>query len=401
MSLLIDKKLLSNEQKTEIAEKLNISNITLYNVFAGKVSVPLSFGIKLHKPKLEEQESMSCNIELRYEQQEIFNKIMEILPRARTAILSLPPSFGKTILAIAAAAKFGRKTLIIVHRGIIADQWKKTIDKYCPAAGAQIIKSAKEFAGAAAGNSMFYICGPRLICARMDFIKFLIVDEVHLIVTKSSCFEYIYPDYSLALSATPYRNDDLGLLINIYFGNEYVSLFTKREHVVHKIPYRVQYEMRYIEGNGKKKVDWNYILKQQCECAARNKMIVDIIEKNSDKNFIVLCKRKQQILLLYNIIRERNMNVYTFYGNDKIYENNARILLTTVSKCGVGFDDPRLNAMILAADVENYFIQYLGRVFRSEETRPIIYDIVDTNFVLEKHWKTRREIYKKYGGEIV
>jgi superfamily II DNA or RNA helicase len=95
------------------------------------------------------------------------------------------------------------------------------------------------------------------------------------------------------------------------------------------------------------------------------------------------------------------MNVYTFYGNDKIYENNARILLTTVSKCGVGFDDPRLNAMILAADVENYFIQYLGRVFRSEETRPIIYDIVDTNFVLEKHWKTRREIYKKYGGEIV
>ena len=37
----------------------------------------------------------------------------------------------------------------------------------------------------------------------------------------------------------------------------------------------------------------------------------------------------------------------------------------------------KLDALILASDLEEYFIQYLGRVMRREDVEPYIFDIVD------------------------
>ena len=75
-------------------------------------------------------------------------------------------------------------------------------------------------------------------------------------------------------------------------------------------------------------------------------------------------------------------------------------MIGTVSKVGVGFDHPRLDTLLLAADVEEYFIQYLGRVFRRQDTVPIIFDIVDKNPIIEKHYKTRKEVFIEHGGKI-
>ena len=74
--------------------------------------------------------------------------------------------------------------------------------------------------------------------------------------------------------------------------------------------------------------------------------------------------------------------------------------MATVQKAGVGFDHPRLNSLILASDVEEYFIQYLGRVMRTEKVEPFIFDLVDDNPILKKHYYTRRKIYLEHGGII-
>ena len=67
---------------------------------------------------------------------------------------------------------------------------------------------------------------------------------------------------------------------------------------------------------------------------------------------------------------------------------------------GTGFDHDKLNALLLASDVEEYFIQYLGRIFRTNEGYPLVFDIVDDHPVLRKHYFTRQATYIAHGGEI-
>ena len=53
------------------------------------------------------------------------------------------------------------------------------------------------------------------------------------------------------------------------------------------------------------------------------------------------------------------------------------------------------------SDVEEYFIQYLGRVFRREDVRPVIFDIVDNFNSLKRHYYTRKKVYEESGGTIL
>jgi hypothetical protein len=56
--------------------------------------------------------------------------------------------------------------------------------------------------------------------------------------------------------------------------------------------------------------------------------------------------------------------------------------------------------LILASDVEQYFVQYLGRVFRREDTEPVIIDLVDNYSLLYKHFQTRNSVYIEHGGIV-
>ena len=82
------------------------------------------------------------------------------------------------------------------------------------------------------------------------------------------------------------------------------------------------------------------------------------------------------------------------------YTQSSRILVGTTGKCSTGFDHPRLNTLLLASDVEAYYQQVLGRCMRTKEGIPIIFDLVDNNSILDKHWRTRRAIYLEHGGII-
>ena len=87
-----------------------------------------------------------------------------------------------------------------------------------------------------------------------------------------------------------------------------------------------------------------------------------------------------------------------FVGSKKTFDADSRILVVTCSKGGVGFDHSKLDMLIIAADVENLFIQYLGRVFRRDDTIPIVVDIKDKFYPFQRHLKTRMQTYLDTGG---
>jgi superfamily II DNA or RNA helicase len=148
------------------------------------------------------------------------------------------------------------------------------------------------------------------------------------------------------------------------------------------------------------KVDWGSVLESQCGNEGRNELVIKIVKYFKDRVFIVLCKRVNQAEYLERRLREDGEDVTSLIGKNQEYEQKSRILIGTVGKTGVGFDHPRLNALILASDVEQYFIQYLGRVFRTQEGEPLIFDLVDQFSLLEKHFKTRVAVYVEHGGIV-
>ncbi|ABF82138.1 hypothetical protein MIV108L [Invertebrate iridescent virus 3] len=88
-------------------------------------------------------------------------------------------------------------------------------------------------------------------------------------------------------------------------------------------------------------------------------------------------------------------------GKQQTYDPEARILIGTNSKIGTGFDHPKLDTLLAAADMVSYYIQFIGRIMRRKDVEPIIFDLVDSHPILRQHWIKRKKVYENHGGEII
>jgi len=129
-------------------------------------------------------------------------------------------------------------------------------------------------------------------------------------------------------------------------------------------------------------------------------MIVNIVRMFRERNFLILSKRVEQVKYLVNRLLEEGEDVTSLVGIKKHFDYSSRILVATIQKAGVGFDHPKLDSLIIASDVQEYFVQYLGRVFRVEDNVPIIFDLLDDFSVLKSHYYTRRKVYISHGGKM-
>ena len=94
--------------------------------------------------------------------------------------------------------------------------------------------------------------------------------------------------------------------------------------------------------------------------------------------------------------KNSDKKIDVLYGKKESYDTKCDILIAGMKKVGVGFNDPRLNLLILASersDIE----QYAGRI---RTLNYIIIDIVDKHQILENRWKKRKKWYIEHGGKI-
>ena len=128
-------------------------------------------------------------------------------------------------------------------------------------------------------------------------------------------------------------------------------------------------------------------------------MIINLLLQFKERRFLVLTKRIEQANILFNALKEIN-SVDIYIGTNTYYNSEKRILISTFSKSGVGFDNPILDALLVASDIgsEPAIIQFVGRCFRKDEVSPIIIDLCDRFGPLISHLKSREEIYKSIGG---
>lgn len=338
-------------------------------------------------------------LKLRPLQKEVKKKVIDFLNKNGTCWLSLYTGGGKTFISTNIATCIKLKTLVICHRVNLINQWKKSIETSCHDSIVQILSGVNNYDE----NADFYIINAMNVKKRgQGFFKqigFLIVDEVHVMGTEkmAEAFQYITPRYCLALSATPYRSDGLDSILHTFFSENKIIYEMHKEHTVFKVNtgFVPEYKLNY-DGT----TDWTSVIQSQCLNEKRNDLIINLVMFFKDRNFLILSKRIEQIDYIVSKLRSFGEDVTCFKGNKQTYNCESRILVATISKAGVGFDHPKMDALVLASDVEEYFMQYLGRVFRREDVHPIIFDLVDEFNSLKRHYYTRKHTYEKSGGTI-
>ncbi len=85
--------------------------------------------------------------------------------------------------------------------------------------------------------------------------------------------------------------------------------------------------------------------------------------------------------------------------------NGGRVVLATGRYIGEGFDDPRLDALILAMPIawKGTVVQYAGRLHRAHPGKheALIYDYVDAELpVLRRMFAKRLRAYRSLGYEL-
>lgn len=413
MSIRISLSNLTDEIKNKIDKDLTLTvsisksqgmiqtqHLNPYRVEHNTVFIPFSYGKHSgYEPMTHRKNTEKFVFKgvLRDEQKIVRNEAIEILNRTGSIILSTHVGFGKSILGVYFAYKIQMKTLIIVNRLTLMNQWKDVLKQFIENPKIYVMKPGETVDW---GMDFFIVNAiniPKF--GYMPEFGLVIVDEVHLIVSKilSTCFQYLTPSYLIGLSATPYRQDGLDILLDLYFGKEKIDRQLQRKHYVFKIDTGFT---PIIKKTAQNRIDWNDILTQQSQDEHRNDLIVEIISKALDDKFLVLCKRVEQIKILEEKLKSVGIHdIEALYGS-KQPTSEKRVLLGTPQKLGVGFDAKWLTCLIVASDLEAYFIQYMGRVFRRKDTIPKIYDLVDNNNILRKHYKTREQTYLKHGGII-
>ena len=366
------------------------------------IKLPFAYAkrvLKLERPKRDSFPILNLEFkgDLRDNQKIVKKEAVRYLSKTGSVLICAYPGFGKTCLSINIAIFIKFRVLIVVNKIILMEQWKNSLKKFAEGVRVELLKPKSKFK-----DSDFYIVNainvPKIDKKILKNIGTVIIDEAHLIVaeTLSKCLQHVFPRYLIGLTATPYRPDGLDVLLDLYFGNNKIVRELHRKHTVYTVETNFKPKVEYSKTG---RVNWGVVLDSQANSKLRNDLIIKIICKMFPKRtFLVLVKRISQGKYLYENLLNKGESVTALFGKNQTFDVKSRILIGTCSKVGVGFDHPNLNTLLLAADVEEYFVQYLGRVFRTRDVEPVIIDLIDKNKILSKHFSTRRNIYQKHGG---
>lgn len=344
--------------------------------------------------------TIETSFQLREYQCIVKKEVDEIMENFQSIILSLHCGWGKSYFAILYALQMGLQTVVNVYRVSHLEQWKQSIHTVNPSLRVQIVENKTIIQP---GMDFYLLLGENM--ANRPYKEFTgvgmyIIDECHMFCTPSmsKAFLRVQPKYCMALSATPFRSDQLDKILQIHFGYSIIRRKLYRPFNVYKLETKIKPETRETEQG---QLDWAHVITSQATHPDRNHTIVRLCQFFRNRTIMILTKRVEQHgTLLLQLLQDAGESVDMFAGSAKTYNTNTRILVATYSKAGVGFDNPKLDMLIVAGDVEEMFEQYLGRVFRRMDTVPIIIDMVDNFHVFEKHFQTRMLTYLQSGGLI-
>lgn len=338
---------------------------------------------------------------LRPHQNEAISRGVDAFQRVGGGVLSLDVGLGKTVCALALAAHLKRRTLIIVHKGFLADQWVERIGQFCPGATIGRIQQDKfEVEG-----QDFVIAMIQTLCVRpwpadaFKSIGMVIVDEAHHIAAQafSQSMFLMNPRYTLGLTATPERKDGLTRLLYWFMGPEFFKLQRREQEnvTVNRVPFTCETFLEAPPITNFGKLNFAEVVNVLTRLPARNALIKELVTKSPGAHILVLTDRREHAAWLKDNIEGSSLYIGGLKQEALDEAAKARVVIGTFSLAQEGLDIPTLDTVFLVtphSDVK----QAIGRIMRGA-SRPVIWDIVDSWSVLYSMWRKRLATYRELG----
>jgi hypothetical protein len=355
-------------------------------------------------------------------------KAIHFLMKHDHGILQLPPGVGKTVISIYMVGERKRKTLILVHKDSLADQWigAKNID---PPQGFLSFTNLTEN-DISRLTSTTYVKDLQksvIICTDQTFISLLkrdrqnflneinkarigifIADEVHTTVGAqkfSECSIHIPARYTFGLSATPYRNDGNSDIIQYHLGSIYsgeaadvmdVTVTTFLTDFEVDTPNRFAY-LRW-GGMFQKSRYLRLIRKSEKFSRIIKGLLLKLID--DDRNLILVAERLSLIDDLFSWLQSSDKS--KFVGSANMSVLKSKVVFATPGKIRDGVDAPHKDCLIMTSPISN-IEQLTGRIVRTSpgKKNPIFIDMVDIGCreILRTYFN-RLEFYEKKNWKV-
>ena len=325
-------------------------------------------------------------------------------------VLSLPCGFGKTTVSLAIACKLGYRTMIVVHKEFLANQWEERIKQFCPGATIGRVQQNKKDVECDFVIAMLQSLSLKeYTFGDFDSIGTLIVDEAHHICAKvfSQSLFKMCPKHIFGLSATPNRKDGLTKVLHWFMGPTFFAVERENQQDVEVFP--IEFECQRFRDPPPctrfGKLSLSTMITELTENRERNSMLVGLISRiaKSTRQILVLSDRRQHCMMLHQCFPKRSgLYMGGMKEADLAESSTKKIIFATFSQAHEGLDIPSLDTVILATPKSD-IVQSIGRIMREtkgKKNNPNIYDIFDQWSVCHAMYNKRLRVYKQGGFKM-
>ena len=323
-------------------------------------------------------------------------------------LLEIPCGRGKTVIALKIIAELKKKTLVVVHKGFLLNQWIERISQFLPNARVGRIQgqildienkdivigmlqslSMKEYP-----DTLFHTFG------------LTIVDECHHISSEvfSRSLQKIITKYTLGLSATMQRKDGLTKVFKMFLGE---IVYSEERDTTDKVLVKA---VQFIsDDNAFNMMCYDYrgnpaystMISKLCEFAPRSEFILQVLQTElkelPEQQVMILAHNKNLLTYLHDAIAHRQIATVGYYvGGMKESElkksETRQVIIATYAMASEALDIKTLTTLILATPKTD-IVQAVGRILRVKHARPLVLDIVDSHDVFQSQWQKRRKYY--------
>lgn len=351
-----------------------------------------------------------------------------------------------TVMALKIVSLLKKKTLILVHKEFLMNQWIERIAEFLPGARVGKIQASvcdidnKDIVIGMI-QTMYNKVFPQEVYSQFGLT---IIDEVHRIGSEEfskTLLKTITP-YMLGISATVERKDKLTRLLYMFIGPKIHSMLRKQEDTVNVRGIEFvtgNEEFNQVEYDFRGQPKYSTMISKLCAFKPRSDFIVqtirDLIQESPESQIMVLAHNRSLLTYLYagvttprtppvsdtdsllaGGVRGASDEVATpaslaapatagFYvggmkQKDLDITETKQVVLATYAMAAEALDIKTLSTLVMATPKTD-ITQSVGRILRMKHANPRIVDIIDTHSTFQNQWKLRKRFYKKANYKIV
>ena len=317
-----------------------------------------------------------------------------------------------TVISLYVASVLKVKTLVIVHKSFLLNQWKLR---------------AQEFTNAKIGiiqRDKIDIDNKEIVIGMLQSIAkdkygenifkdfgLVIFDEAHHAPSKyfSRALPIIACKKTLALSATPNRSDKLEKVLYWYFGNIiYKAPMEQINNVIVKMIKYTSIHKNFKEYKLNYGTDINRpkTINKLVEIEFRNNFIIEQIRElllEDERKLLILSDRVEHLNVLKTLLNISDSGFYIGGMKQKSLDESEKnkVIFATYGMASEALDIPDLNTLLMVTPRKE-IEQAVGRITRKKNhpVQPVIIDIIDQLPSFTRLGYCRKKFYNLKGFKI-